>query len=186
MSGGYAPLSAILIRDRIADAFYGEAGSNASSTTGTPTAATPSPARPGWRRSTQLIERDIVGNARRQGEHLRQRLEGLAERFSIIGDVRGAGMLQGVEFVADRRRRARVRPAVRPGKVVERACRERGLLLRCGDDFAAFAPPLIATVRDIDEMCDILGESIAAAEALSRAREPRRDLHRASGDGSGV
>ncbi|HEX9247016.1 MAG TPA: diaminobutyrate--2-oxoglutarate transaminase, partial [bacterium] len=58
----------------------------------------------------------------------------------------------------------------RPGKVVERAARERGLILRCGNEFAALAPPLVVTASDIDEMCGILGESIAAAQqALLRA-----------------
>ena len=166
MSGGYAPLSAILIRDRIADAFYGEAGEQRQFHHGHTYGGNPVACAAGVAALTQLIERDLIGNARRQGAHLRERLEGLAARYSIIGDVRGAGMLQGVEFVADRRTKARFGPEVRPGKVVERACRERGLLLRCGDEFAAFAPPLVSTVRDIDEMCDILGESIGVAEAV--------------------
>jgi adenosylmethionine-8-amino-7-oxononanoate aminotransferase len=48
--------------------------------------------------------------------------------------------------------------------VVEREARARGLLLRCGNDFAAFAPPLIVTPEQIDEMTGILGECIAVAE----------------------
>ena len=56
----------------------------------------------------------------------------------------------------------------RPAKLVERACRERGLLLRCGDEFAVLAPPLVATARDIDEVCDILGDSIAAVQEALR------------------
>src|SRR5262249_17219048 len=113
---------------------------------------------------TQLIEQDIVGNARRQGERLRQRLVELAERYPIIGDVRGAGLLQGGEFVRDRPARERFPAFLRPGKVVEREARARGLMLRCGNDFAALAPPLIVTSAEIDEMSGILGESIAAAQ----------------------
>jgi adenosylmethionine-8-amino-7-oxononanoate aminotransferase len=55
---------------------------------------------------------------------------------------------------------------VRPGKLVEREARQRGLLLRCGNEFAALAPPLIVTTQDVDEMCGILGESVAAAERI--------------------
>jgi acetylornithine/succinyldiaminopimelate/putrescine aminotransferase len=55
-------------------------------------------------------------------------------------------------------------PHVRPGKIVERAARERGLLLRCGNDFAALAPPLVITTQGIDEICGILGESIGVAQ----------------------
>jgi adenosylmethionine-8-amino-7-oxononanoate aminotransferase len=82
----------------------------------------------------------------------------------MIGDVRGAGLLQGVEFVKDPHTGERFPPTVRPGKVVEREARERGLILRCGEDFAALAPPLVVTAQDIDDMCGILAQSIAVAQ----------------------
>lgn len=165
MSGGYAPLAAILIRAQIADAFYGEAGDRREFHHGHTYAGNPVACAAGVAAITQLLERDLVGNARRQGEHLRRRLGGLGARFPMIGDVRGAGLLQGVEFVPSRRNGGRFPPGVRPGKAVERAARKRGLLLRCGEDFAVFAPPLIVTAADIDEMCDILGESIAEVQS---------------------
>jgi adenosylmethionine-8-amino-7-oxononanoate aminotransferase len=164
MSGGYAPLAAILIRDRIAAAFYGEDEENVQFHHGHTYAGNPVACAAGIAALTQLIEKDIVGNARRQGERLRQGLVRLAERFPIIGDVRGAGLLQGVEFVKRRDTRERFPPAVKPGKAVERQARKRGLLLRCGNDFAAFAPPLVVTAEEIDAMVGILDESIAAAE----------------------
>ena len=170
MSGGYAPLAAILIRDRIADAFYGEADEHREFHHGHTYAGNPVACAAGIAAITQLIERGIVANARRQGERLRSRLNELAERFPLVGDVRGAGLLQGVEFVRNRKTGERFPGNARPGKVVERAARERGLILRCGNEFAALAPPLVVTASDIDEMCGILGESIAVAQqALSRA-----------------
>jgi len=168
MSGGYAPLSAILIRDRIADAFYGEAGERREFHHGHTYGGNPVACAAGVAAITQLVERDIVANARRQGERLRARLQEMGERCPIIGDVRGAGLLQGVEFVADRATGAPLRPGIRPGKIVERACRDRGLLLRCGDDFAVVAPPLVTTTRDIDEICDVLAESVAATQETLR------------------
>jgi adenosylmethionine-8-amino-7-oxononanoate aminotransferase len=168
MSGGYAPLSAILIRDRVADAFYGEAGERREFHHGHTFGGNPMACAAGVAAVTQLIDRDIVGNAKRQGDRLGQRLVGLAERYRIIGDVRGAGLLQGVELVADRDTGARFPAGTRPAKIVERACRERGLLLRCGDEFAVLAPPLVTTARDIDEMCDILGDGIAVAQEALR------------------
>jgi adenosylmethionine-8-amino-7-oxononanoate aminotransferase len=164
ISGGYAPLAAILIRDRIAAAFYGEDDENVQFHHGHTYAGNPVACAAGIAAISQLIEKDIVANARRQGERLRHHLVKLGERFPIIGDVRGAGLLQGVEFVKDRNTRAQFPASVRPGKVVEREARARGLLLRCGNDFAAFAPPLIVTAEEVDEMVGILSESIAAAE----------------------
>jgi len=157
MSGGYAPLAAILIRDRIASAFYGAEEDNVQFHHGHTYAGNPVACAAGVAVITQMLERDLVGNAKRQGAHLRARLEQMAARFPIIGDVRGAGLLQGVEF-----RRDRFPGAQRPGKLVEAEARARGLLIRCGADFAAFAPPLTVTEADIDEMTGILGESIAA------------------------
>jgi adenosylmethionine-8-amino-7-oxononanoate aminotransferase len=164
MSGGYAPLAAVLIRDKIAATFYGADEDNVQFHHGHTYAGNPVACAAGLAAMTQLIELDVVGNARRQGEHLRQRLLELAERFPIIGDVRGAGLLQGVEFVADRATKRPFPPFVKPGKVIERAARARGLLARFGNDFAALAPPLIITKAEIDEMLGILGDSIAAAE----------------------
>jgi adenosylmethionine-8-amino-7-oxononanoate aminotransferase len=164
MSGGYAPLAAILIRDRIAATFYGEDEDNVQFHHGHTYAGNPVACAAGVAAMTQLIEGKLVDNARKQGERLRQRLLELAERHKIIGDVRGAGLLQGVEFTKNRDTKERFPAKVRPGKIVEREARARGLLFRCGNDFAAFAPPLVVTAEEIDEMTGILGESLVAAE----------------------
>src|SRR5215467_9906424 len=127
MSGGYAPLAAILIRDRIADTFYGDPEDNRQFHHGHTYAGNPVACAAGVAAVRQIIDRDIVGNARRQGERLRAKLTELAARYPLIGDVRGAGLLQGVEFVRDRASKAAFPASARPGKVVERAARERGL-----------------------------------------------------------
>ncbi|OJY66638.1 MAG: hypothetical protein BGP12_09170 [Rhodospirillales bacterium 70-18] len=160
MSGGYAPLAAILIRDRIAAAFYGAEEANVQFHHGHTFAGNPVACAAGIAVITQMLERDLVGNAQRQGTHLRARLEQLAARLPIIEDVRGVGLLQGVEFA-----RNHFPTVPQPGKLVEAEARARGLLLRCGRDFAAFAPPLTVTAEEIDEMTGILGESIAAVSA---------------------
>jgi adenosylmethionine-8-amino-7-oxononanoate aminotransferase len=163
MSGGYAPLAAILIRDRIARAFYGEESDNVQFHHGHTFGGNPVACAAGVAVLGELLGRDLVGNARRRGAQLRTRLEEMTARHPIIGDVRGAGLLQGVGFVRDRATKRPFPPSVRPGKVVEQAARERGLLLRCGSDFAAFAPPLVVTEDEIDQMAALLDDSIAAA-----------------------
>lgn len=163
MSGGYAPLAAILIRDRIARAFYGEDSDNVQFHHGHTFGGNPVASAAGVAVLGELLARDLVGNARMRGAQLRARLEDMASRHPMIGDVRGAGLLQGVEFVRDRNTMQPFPPAMRPGKAVERAARERGLLLRCGNDFAAFAPPLTVTEEEIDRMASLLDDSMAAA-----------------------
>lgn len=163
ISGGYAPLAAILIRDRIAAAFYGDDSDNVQFHHGHTYGGNPVACTAGLAVLNELIAGDVLSNVRRRGAQLRTRLAEMAERHAMIGDVRGVGLLQGVELVRDRNSRGRFPPAVRPGKVIERAARERGLLLRCGGDFAAFAPPLTISEGEIDQMAEILDESIAVA-----------------------
>ncbi len=169
MSGGYFPLSAILIRDRIAGAFYGEEADNVQFHHGHTFGGNPLACAAGLAVLGEYEAKDVVGNARRRGAQLRGRLEQMAARHSIIGDVRGAGLLQGIELVRDRATRARFAGAVRPGKVIEAEAKRRGLLLRCANEFVAFAPPLTVTEAEIDEMTGLLDESIAAATAVLAA-----------------
>ena len=169
MSGGYFPLSAILIRDRIAGAFYGDEQDNVQFHHGHTFGGNPLACAAGLAVLAEFAAKDVVGNARRRGEQLRGRLEKMATRHTIIGDVRGAGLLQGMEFVQDRATRKRFAPSVRPGKVIEAEAKRRGLLLRCANDFIAFAPPLTVTEAEIDMMTGLLDESIAAAIALLAA-----------------
>jgi adenosylmethionine-8-amino-7-oxononanoate aminotransferase len=165
MSGGYAPLAAVLIHERIAQAFYGTAEERREFHHGHTFGGNPIACAAGIAAITQMLDRDLVGNARRQGARLRSRLTEMEERHPIVGDVRGAGLLQGVEFVQDRRTsRARFPAEARPGKIVERAARERGMLMRCADDFVVLGPPLIVSAQDVDEMCSILEECVAVAE----------------------
>ena len=152
MSGGYAPLAAILIRDRIAAAFYGDEHDDVQFHHGHTYGGNPVACAAGVAVLNEFLERDVLSNARRQGERLRRRLIELAERFAIIGEVRGAGLLQGFELVKDKATAERFPPPAKPGKAIERAARPRGLLLRCGNDFAAFAPPLTVTEDEIDQM----------------------------------
>jgi adenosylmethionine-8-amino-7-oxononanoate aminotransferase len=162
MSGGYAPLAAILIRDRIAAAFYGEEQDNVQFHHGHTYGGNPIACAAGLAVLNEFLARDILSNVRLQGQRLRERLDELAERFAIIGEVRGVGLLQGFEFVSDRLTKQRFEAHVRPGKLLEHAARAHGLLLRYGTEFAAFAPPLTMTGEDIDEMTHRLEDSLAA------------------------
>ena len=112
----------------------------------------------------QIKEQNLVEHSRLMGEKMRARLEAMRATYPMIGDVRGAGLLQGVELVADRDTRRAYGSDVKPGKMVERAARERGLIFRCATDYVAFSPPLVSTPADIDEMCDILDASLAEVQ----------------------
>jgi len=161
MSGGYAPLSTVLVRDTVWDAFLGLPEEHREFHHGHTFGGNPVACAAGLAALHQITERKLVENAKEVGAYLRQGLDALAEEFISIGEVRGAGLLQGFEFARDRATHERYPTNIKPGKLFEAAARERGLIARTGDEFVAFAPALIVTRTDIDDILAITRESLA-------------------------
>ena len=157
MGGGYAPLAAVLIADRVWQAFLGEPGERKEFHHGHTFGGNPVACAVGCAAVDEIEARDLIGNARAQGARIRERLEQLrAQHPQMIGDVRGAGLLQGFEFDA-----RRYPKAGKPGKRLEALARARGLIARCGDDFVAFAPPLVITSDEVDEVMGVAAACLA-------------------------
>jgi 4-aminobutyrate aminotransferase len=107
----------------------------------------------------RLLEGGLVANAARVGEHLRGRLARLADTHAAIGDVRGRGLMVGVEIVSDRATKA---PAAAERNRLVRQCFEKGLLLLgCGDSTVRFCPPLVVTEREVDTAAEIFADALA-------------------------
>ncbi len=113
----------------------------------------------------EIVQRDgLVARATETGERLRNQLLALQQRFDCIGDVRGRGLLLGMEIVADRQSK---RPAPELGARITRRCMELGLSMNIvqlpgmGGVFR-IAPPLTVSDDEIDLGVDILGRAIAA------------------------
>ncbi|MCU0495586.1 MAG: aminotransferase class III-fold pyridoxal phosphate-dependent enzyme [Chloroflexaceae bacterium] len=107
-----------------------------------------------------MQEEGMVENAARQGQNLMNALCGLKQRQPIISDVRGAGLMVGVELT-----NADGSPAAAATKKAIAACRERGLLLlTCGtyDNVVRFIPPLIVNDEQVIEAVSIFAESLGA------------------------
>jgi adenosylmethionine-8-amino-7-oxononanoate aminotransferase len=166
MSSGYAPLAAVLIQEKVNREFLGAAEDRVEFHHGHTFGGNPVACAAGLAALRQIKEENLVEHAHQMGLRMRERLEAMRATYPMIGDVRGAGLLQGIEIVADRETRRGYTPDVKPGKMIERAARERGLIFRCATDYVAFAPPLVSTPADINEMCDILDESLAEVQEL--------------------
>ncbi len=105
-----------------------------------------------------LREEKLVENSARQGRFLRRRLREMRKRHPNIGDVRGLGLMVGVEFTD-----AAGRPDKPTAKAVRQACQERGLLLlTCGpyDNTIRWMPPLIVTRAQVEEALHIWEEAL--------------------------
>ena len=107
-----------------------------------------------------IMEEILVDVSRRIGEYWREHLERLAKKHHIIGDIRGRGLLQGIELVTDRDTRE---PAFDQGRAIGRLCLENGLILsvrRKGSVFR-FVPPFTTTEAQLDEASQILDHAIS-------------------------
>ena len=166
LSGGYAPLSAMICRAPIADAFWGPIAENPGFVEGHTFEGNPLSCAAGLAVLREILERDLCANARTQGERLRQGFQKLARKHGVIGDIRGKGLLQGIEFVRDPRTKEPFPKETAFGVRVGRRALANGLLCRFDPHWLAFGPPLIVTAEQIDEMVELLDRSIA--EVLAR------------------
>ena len=126
----------------------------------------------------EVVQRDgLIERARTMGDRLERGLRALQQRFECIGDVRGRGLLRGVEIVADRESRA---PAPELGAAITRACMSQGLSMNIvqlpgmGGVFR-IAPPLTVSTQEIDLGVELLGramESVLGAAAPPRWTTP--------------
>jgi adenosylmethionine-8-amino-7-oxononanoate aminotransferase len=171
LSGGYAPLSAMICRQPIADAFWGPIAENPGFVEGHTFEGNPLSCAAGIATLREILERDLCANARHQGARLRQGFERMARKHGVIGDVRGKGLLLGMEFVRDTATKEPFAAATAFGVRVGRRALANGLLCRFDPHWLAFGPPLICTAEQIDEMVDILDRSIGEVLADVRASE---------------
>ncbi|MFL5241823.1 MAG: aspartate aminotransferase family protein [Gemmataceae bacterium] len=160
LSGGYAPLSAMICRQHLAEAFWGPIEDNPGFVEGHTFEGNPISCAAGLAVLREILDGDLCANARLQGERLRGGFQRLADKYRIIGDIRGKGLLQGIEFVRDLKTKERFPANPGFGVRVGRRALQNGLLFRFDPHWIAFGPALIVTEEQIDEMIAILDRSI--------------------------
>ncbi len=112
-------------------------------------------------KTIELLEGGLVRNSAEVGRYLKSELEKLKKKHDCIGDVRGLGLMIGVEFVQDRTSN---KPAPELRDRVEVACFERGLvILGAGANTIRWSPPLILTNDNVDVAVEIFDQAIAAS-----------------------
>jgi adenosylmethionine-8-amino-7-oxononanoate aminotransferase len=160
LSGGYAPLSAMICREGIAETFWGPAAENPGFVEGHTFEGNPLSCAAGLAVLREILERDLCANARQQGARLRAGFERLAHKYGVIGDVRGKGLLQGIEFVRDLKTKEPFPPETAFGLRVGRRALANGLLCRFDPNWLAFGPALVVTAEQVDEMLNVLDRSL--------------------------
>jgi 4-aminobutyrate aminotransferase-like enzyme len=150
----------MICRKPIAETFWGPISENPGFVEGHTFEGNPVSCAAGIAVLREIIERDLLTNARAQGERLRRRFEELACKYPQIGDIRGKGLFQAVEFVRDRTKKARFPDSAGFGVQVGRRALANGLLCRFDPHWIAFGPPLVVTAEEIDDMVAVLDRSL--------------------------
>lgn len=159
ISGGIAPLAALLCREHIRDAFWGDSAENPGFVEGHTFEGNPLAAAAGLATIDEIVERDLCANSREMGARLREGLEQLSQKHGIVGDIRGRGLFLGMELVSDVSTKQRFDPPI--GQAIGKRALANGLLTRFDPHWIAFGPALTITSEEIDEIIARLDQSIA-------------------------
>ncbi|MDJ0391602.1 aminotransferase [Roseomonas sp. E05] len=165
ISSSYFPISAVLLGKPIQDALaemnkggeiFGHGFTNSGHPVGVAVAL----------ETIRIYEEmDVVPHVRAMGARLRGGLEAIAAESGIVGQVRGAGLILGVEMVADPARRAAFDPALKVGARFDAEALRNGLVIRPMGDTIALCPPLIIDEAGVDEILDLFSRTLRAVEA---------------------
>jgi adenosylmethionine-8-amino-7-oxononanoate aminotransferase len=168
LGGGYAPIGAVLIRDKIIDAITRGSGmfQHGHTYLGHALACSASLA------VQRVIRRDnLLENVRTQGAHLARRLQERFGNHPFVGDVRGRGLFAGVELVSDRSSKEPFDPKRKLHVRVKKEAMARGLMVYptggtidgVKGDHVLLAPPFIVNAQQVDTIVERLGDAIDAA-----------------------
>ena len=163
--GGYVPLGAMIARDDIVEAVMGAGGFIHGFTY----AGNPLACAAGCAVLEQIEAHDLIGNAARMGDRLADRLNGLMQRYPLIGDVRGKGLLMAFELMADRGSKAPLPTSLNAHARLVDIAYDNGLIIysrrtrggTSGDHFLV-CPPMIVDEAQLDEITDMLDRSLAS------------------------
>jgi 4-aminobutyrate aminotransferase / (S)-3-amino-2-methylpropionate transaminase / 5-aminovalerate transaminase len=150
------PLSAFIARADIAGAFT--PGDHLSTFGGNPVSCAA-----GIANIQVMRDEKLPANAAVRGEQIMTRLRVFQEKSRLVGDVRGRGLMIGVELVTDKKTKA---PAVDQAKKVRALCREKGVLVGLGGTLAnviRVQPPLVMTAAEADRAAEVIEQAVVAA-----------------------
>ncbi len=151
------PISALMAREEI---MSWEAGAHSTTFGGNPVSAVAA------LETIAMLEEGLMDNAAERGDWMLEYLEEMAAESTTIGDVRGLGLMIGVEFVGDKLTGS---PAPDVRDAILDYCFRRGLItLACGESGIRFSPPLTVSQAEVETAMDIFAAAVVEAEAGER------------------
>ena len=175
LSSAYQPISALMVSDPIYQAMVNESEEfgvfgHGHTYSGHPVCAAVA-------KETLRIyeERDIVGHVRRVAPRLQDGLRALGER-PFVGEVRGIGLMAAVELVADKETKAPFDPKLGVGPYLMTRAEAHGVFVRTVGDSVFFAPPLVITEEELEELLARFTLALADTEAAFAGGDVRSDM----------
>jgi putrescine---pyruvate transaminase len=161
VTNGYFPLGAAMIGEKLVDAFEADKSGKASIGHGYTYSGHPVGAAAALAALSETKRLDVANNAAARGAELLAGLEKLKAKHSLVGDIRGKGLMAALELVSDR---AQKTPASKDvlQRVFETAY-ERGVMVRTSGNIVILSPPLIITTNDVARILGALDAALASA-----------------------
>ena len=169
LSSGYQPISALFVNERVFSALSDEAGRLGVFGHGFTYSAHPVPAAVALETLNIYEERDIVSHVRRISPRFLAGLRRFADT-PFVGDVRGMGLIAGLEIVKNKSTRENFDPSVRAALALEAKCLEEGIVVRAIGDTVAISPPLIITETEIDDLLARLERGLKTFSGMMSSR----------------
>jgi len=169
ITSAYVPMSALLVNERFYAPIAEESGRIGVFGHGFTGGGHPLAAAVALETLNIIEERGLVEHAARVGAHLQSRLKEL-EDHPLVGELRGVGLIAGVEVVADKAAKRGLEEPGALGALVNALFTEEGCITRSMLDAVAFSPPLIITEEQVDDMVARFARALdrAAAQVLRR------------------
>lgn len=154
VTSGYFPMSAVFISPKVWDVIEANADKVGVFGHGYTYSAHPVGAAAALAALKLIDELKVVENVADVGPYMMQGLKDRLGQHPHVGDIRGKGLMLGIELMKDRETKETFPMANRTGRQILKAAAERGLITRALGDTLVFAPPLIITRADADEIVD--------------------------------
>jgi len=169
LSGGFTPLGAVIVRDKIVDSFKRE---KANIVGGHTYSGNPVSCAIGIAVLTHIQKNNLIEKCAESGAYLKKRLTELQANHQIIGDVRGMGLMVGFELVKDRSTKEPFPTDAKVSRRLTQECMKRGAIIYPGTgtadgivgDHILLTPPYTVTREHVDELTSILDESLTVVE----------------------
>jgi adenosylmethionine-8-amino-7-oxononanoate aminotransferase len=159
LSSGMMPIGAMIAREDMADAFWGNAEDDVQFAHGHTFAGNPMACAVGIAVLDEIVENGLAEKAREMGENLAVKLAEL-KKYGVVREVRGKGILRGVELVKSTQT---MEPYPELGNALKWTALKNGLIMRIDPTWFAVAPALVADNSEIDEMCSLIELSLRQA-----------------------